>query len=121
VHSAVKKAVRHPRKHKHVQVPVAPKPTATVEPPKVVHIAVVPAAAAVPTATPSDALRRSVVIAALGLAAFLFLLVVMVPSTAARFTPPGRLLMDHQTDVVIAGVAVLLLAALLFAVIGHGS
>src|SRR5262249_5245527 len=66
-------------------------------------------------------LHRSLVIAGIGLAALLFLLAVAVPSTAARYTPPGRLLMDHQTDLVLVGVALLLLAALLFAVVGHGS
>jgi hypothetical protein len=45
---------------------------------------------------------------------------VTVPSTAARYTPPGRVLMDHQTDFVLVGIAVLLLTALLFAVIGNG-
>jgi hypothetical protein len=44
----------------------------------------------------------------------MFLLVVTVPATAARFTPPGRALMDHQTDLVLIGVALLLLTALLF-------
>jgi hypothetical protein len=37
-----------------------------------------------------------------------------VPATAARFTPPGRVLMDHQTDLLLIGIALLLLTALLF-------
>ena len=52
--------------------------------------------------------------------ALLFFIVLAVPATAARFTPPGRVLMDHQTDLVLIGVAILLITALLFAVTGTG-
>jgi hypothetical protein len=61
---------------------------------------------------------RSFVIAGLTVAALLFLLVVALPSTQARFTAPGRVLMDHQIDVVLAGVAALLLTGILFAIAG---
>jgi hypothetical protein len=37
-----------------------------------------------------------------------------VPATRIRFTGPGRIVMDRQTDLVLAGVATLLLTALLF-------
>lgn len=121
VHRTVKKAVHHRRKPKATLVPAAPKPAPQVKRPRIVHITAVPAAAAVTTATASDALRRSAVIAGFGLAALLFLIVVALPSTGARFTPPGRLLMDHQTHVVIIGAALLLLTALVFAVAGQGS
>ncbi len=63
-----------------------------------------------------DAARRVVVIVGLGFAALLFFLALVVPATAVRFTVPGRTLMDHQTDVVLAGVATLALTAILFAV-----
>ena len=84
----------------------------------VVKINGVPTAAV--TTDASDAIRRSLVIAGIGLAALLFLLVLAVPATAARFTPPGRVLMDHQTDFVLVGVAILLLTALVFALTGNG-
>jgi hypothetical protein len=63
-----------------------------------------------------DAARRVVVIVGLGFGALLFFLALVVPATAVRFTVPGRTLMDHQTDVVLAGVATLALTAILFAV-----
>jgi len=83
-----------------------------------VHVAGVPAAAV--AVSGSDVVRSPLVIFGIALAAMLFLLVVTVPSTAARFTPPGRVLMDHQTHVVLVGAAVLLLTGLLFAVTGNG-
>jgi hypothetical protein len=71
--------------------------------------------------TQEDPVRRGLVIAGLGLAALVFLLVVAVPATPARSTQPGRLVTDHQTDLVLAGVAMLLLTALLFAVTGNAA
>jgi hypothetical protein len=122
-HHVAKKAVhharRHARRHKRAKhVAVVPKVHAQVKQASVVHIAGVSAAEV--TRTEDDAVRRSLVIAGVGLAAVLFLLVALLPSTAARFTAPGRVLMDHQTDLVLFGVAILLLTALLFAVTGNG-
>ena len=120
VQHVTKKVVHHARAHKRRQKPaaVAPKVRAQVKHASVVKINGVPTAAV--ATNPSDAIRRSLVIAGIGLAALLFLLVLAVPASAARFTPPGRVLMDHQTDLVLIGVAVLLLTALLFAVTGNG-
>jgi hypothetical protein len=99
-----------------------PKPTPTpqgqVKHASVVRIAGVPAAAAT---DPTDAIRRGLVIGGLGLAAVIFLLVVSVPATAMRFTSAGRAVMDHQTDLLLTGVGLLLATALLFAVTGTGS
>jgi hypothetical protein len=116
---AVHHARAHKRQHKRVQhVVTRPKVHAQVKHANVVKINGVPTAAV--TTNPSDAIRRSLVIAGIGVAALLFLLVLAVPATAARFTPPGRVLMDHQTDLVLVGVAILLLTALVFAVTGNG-
>jgi len=68
-----------------------------------------------------DAVQRAFVISGIGLAALMFLLVVSVPATAMRFTAAGRVVMDHQTDLVLSGIGLLLLTALLFAVTGTGS
>jgi hypothetical protein len=68
-----------------------------------------------------DAVQRTFVISGIGLAALMFLLVVSVPATAIRYTAAGRVVMDHQTDLVLTGVALLLLTALLFYVTGTGS
>ena len=115
----VKKAVRHAPKHKRAKPAVIPpKIHAQVKHASVVHIAGVPAATV--ATDESDALRRSLVITGMGLAALLFFLVVFVPATAARFTPPGRVLMDHQTDLVLVGIAILFLTALAFSLTGNG-
>ena len=79
-----------------------------------VRISGVPAAATV--TDEGEAARQVLVIAGLTFAALLFLLVVTVPTTAVRFTAAGRSVMDHQTDIVLTGVATLLLTALLFLV-----
>lgn len=116
------KTVRHkehkrPRPAKHVSI--APKPQAQVKHANVERVGVVPSATVATEG--SDGIGRAVVIAGIGFAALLFLLVVTVPATGIRFTAPGRVVMDHQTDLVLAGVGTLLLTVLLFAVTGIGS
>jgi hypothetical protein len=123
VHHVTTKRVRHARRHKSPHkrakpVVTTPRTHAQVKHASVVRITGVPTAAVAPSG--SDDLRRAIVIAAVGLAALLFLLVLAVPATAARFTPPGRVLMDHQIDLVLVGAALLLLTALLFAITGTG-
>lgn len=114
-----RKRIRHTRRHKRATPhAVAAKIQGQVKGATVVHVAGVPTAAA--AATGSDVVHSPLVIFGIALAAILFLLVVTVPSTAARFTPPGRVLMDHQSDLVLLGLAVLLVTALLFALTGNG-
>jgi hypothetical protein len=109
----------HKRLHKRTRrVVTTPKVHAHVKGASVVKINDVPTAAAATNS--SDAARRSLVIAGLGLSALLFVLVLAIPATGARFTAPGRVLMDHQLDLVLVGAAVLILTALLFAVTGTG-
>jgi len=108
----------HARRHKTRRAVVVPKVRAQVKHATVVHIAGVPAAAIATNG--SDVARSPLVISGMVLAALLFLLVVTVPSTAARYTPAGRVVMDHQTQLVLAGVALLVVAALLFALAGNG-
>jgi outer membrane biosynthesis protein TonB len=120
VHHSTPKVVHRARPHKRAHK--RPKPVAVAPKVHQVKHAAVVQVAAVPTADTTaggDAVRRSITIAGVGLAAILFLLVLAVPATAARFTPPGRVLMDHQTDLLLVGIAVLLLTALLFAVTGN--
>jgi hypothetical protein len=120
VHQTTKKKVVHQarkrkRQHKAVQhVATTPTVQAHVKSESVVKVNAIPTAAVATNA--ADAARRSLIITGMGLAALLFLLVLAVPATTARFTPPGRVLMDHQTDLVLVGVAILVLTALLFAV-----
>lgn len=123
-HATPKVAHRKPKRHKtrakHITPAPKPKPKpkAQVEGASVVKIAGV--SATVETNQPNTA-RRAFVISGIGLAALLFLLVVSIPATAMRFTAAGRVVMDHQTDLVLAGIGTLLLTALLFAITGIGS
>lgn len=125
VHHVTTKRVRHARRHKSPHrrakpklVVTTPKAHVQVKHASVVRVTGVSTAAVAPSGR--DDVRRPIVIAAIGLAALLFLLVLAVPATAARFTPPGRVLMDHQIDLVLVGAALLLLTALLFAITGNG-
>jgi hypothetical protein len=120
--TAVKKPVHRLRKHRRPvkHVAVAPKPHLQLKHASVVRIGGV-AAAATTTTNGADQLTRIIMVAGIGLAALLFTIVLTIPATAVRFTPPGRMLMDHQTDLVLVGVALLLLTALLFAVAGNGA
>jgi hypothetical protein len=122
VHSAKPKVVRthkRPKKKKVTHVAVTPKPTKPVTTTPVVPAGEV--AGVDITTTARDPARRALVIAGIGLAGLLFLLVVTVPATAVRFTAPGRVVMDHQTDLVLTGVALLLLTLLLLYVTGTGA
>jgi hypothetical protein len=105
---------------RHVATKSKPVPQPQPKPTPVAHINVGSPTAAVTTPASGDSLRRALVIAGMGFAAVLFLIVVAVPATGARFTAPGRVVIDHQTDLVLVGVATLLLTALLFAVTGGG-
>jgi hypothetical protein len=123
VHHSQPKVVNRLRHHVRAHKRAKPKPVVVapkvheVKHAAVVNVAAVPTAA---TTSGGDAVRRWLTIAGVGLAAILFLLVIALPSTAARFTPPGRVLMDHQTDLLLVGIAVLLLTGVLFAVMGNG-
>jgi hypothetical protein len=103
----------HLAKPRVTQVIAAPKPTPQrATKPHVARIHIGPQTAAV---TPSTDEERSLVIAGLAVAVLLFLLVVAVPSTGARFTAPGRVVMGHQIDLVLAGAADLLVTGIVFA------
>jgi hypothetical protein len=121
VHHVSPPAPHHvkPKPHKKKALPPKEVPAPVTPPPSLEHINVGSHTAAV-TAPGGDSLRRALVISGIGLAALLFLIVLAVPVTAARFTLPGRVVIDHQTDLVLAGVASLLLTALLFAITGGG-
>jgi hypothetical protein len=111
----------HVKKHRtHVVTKPKSKPQVQPTTTTIPQINVGSPAAAVAAPATSDSLRRTLVIAGIGLAALLFGIVVAVPATAARFTTPGRVVIDHQTDLVLAGLATLLMTALLFAVTGGG-
>lgn len=85
--------------------------------PALARLPAVSQAAAV-TSTSSYKSQRGFVIAGLGLAAVLFLLVASVPSTAAHSTTAGRVVVYHRVNLLIAGILSLLSTAILLAMSG---
>ena len=116
-HHARKKHRRHVAAKPKLAPLVQPKP----KPTPIVHINVGSPTAAVTTGASGDSARHLLVIGGMGFAALLFLIVLTVPSTPVRFTAPGRVVIDHQADLVLTGIATLLVTALLFAVTGGSS
>lgn len=108
---------KHAKRHiaaKPKPVPT-PQPQTTPAPAPIQHVNLGSPTAAVTATGAADSLRRMLVIAGIGAAALLFLIVLAVPATEVRFTAPGRVVTDHQIDLVLAGVATLLLTAVVFA------
>ncbi len=59
-------------------------------------------------------------IAGVSFAALLFLLAATVPGTAVRFTPVGRVVIDHQQDFVLVGLAAFMITVFVYILTGHG-
>jgi hypothetical protein len=66
------------------------------------------------------AITRILFIAGVSFAALLFLLAATVPGTAARFTPVGRVVIEHQQDFVLVGVAAFMITVFVYLLTGHG-
>jgi hypothetical protein len=68
-----------------------------------------------------EAMLTSVLfIAGVSFAALLFLLAATVPGTPARFTPVGRVVIEHQQDFVLVGVAAFVITVFIYVLTGHG-
>jgi hypothetical protein len=59
-------------------------------------------------------------IAGVTFAALLFLLAAAVPGTSVRFTPVGRVVLEHQQDLVLVGVAAFIITVFVYILTGHG-
>jgi len=59
-------------------------------------------------------------IAGVTFAALLFLLAAAVPGTPARFTPVGRVVFEHQQDLVLVGLAAFVITVFVYVLTGHG-
>ena len=77
-------------------------------------VAVTPLPAAAATVTDTGDARNVLVIAGLVFSALLFFVVWAIPTSPARFTHAGQVVMDHQTDLVLMGIGTLLMTILLF-------
>jgi hypothetical protein len=74
-----------------------------------------------PLSTSGDtALTQVLFIAGVTFASLLFLLAAAVPSTAVRFTPVGRVVLEHQQDFVLVGIASLVITVFVYVLTGHG-
>jgi hypothetical protein len=59
-------------------------------------------------------------IAGVTFAALLFLVAAAVPGTPARFTPVGRVVFEHQQDLVLVGLAAFVITVFVYVITGHG-
>jgi hypothetical protein len=75
----------------------------------------------VPRQAGGDAAIRSILfIGGISFAALLFLLAATVPGTPAGFTPVGRVVIEHQQDFVLTGVAAFVITVFVYLLTGHG-
>jgi hypothetical protein len=88
--------------------------------PTVVPAVLVGAERTLETSAGDPVFARLFFIAGMTFAALLLLLAAAVPETPVRFTAPGRVVMHHQTDLVLAGIGTLLLTAMLLLITGSG-
>jgi hypothetical protein len=59
-------------------------------------------------------------VAGVTFAALLFLLAAAVPGTPVRFTPVGRVVFEHQQDLVLVGLAAFIITVFVYLLTGHG-
>jgi hypothetical protein len=121
--TTTKRPKRHVvRKHKKAKKP-APVTTSIPEltsPAPSVIVPVPVGARRAITQTDRDAVTSILFIGGVGFAAFLFLLAAALPGTPARFTPVGRVVMDHQQDLVLVGLASFVITIFVYVLTGHG-
>lgn len=123
--TTTKQAKRHvARKHTKKVRKAAPVTTSipeltTPNPTAIVPVAV--GARRAITRTREDAAVTSILfIGGVGFAALLFLLAATVPGTPARFTPVGRVVIDHRQDLVLVGLAAFVITIFVYVLTGHG-
>jgi hypothetical protein len=122
--TATKPVKRHVvRKHKKVKKP-APVTTSIPEltsPAPSVIVPVPVGARRAISQTNGDAAATSILfVGGVSFAAFLFLLAAALPGTPARFTPVGRVVIDHQQDLVLVGLASFVITIFVYVLTGHG-
>jgi hypothetical protein len=115
----VQKPKRHRTKAKKPAVTTTVAPATTSVPSVVIPVPV--AARRAPAPVDGNGMLTSVLfIAGVTFAALLFLLAATVPGTPARFTPVGRVVIEHQQDFVLVGVAAFVITVFVYILTGHG-
>lgn len=111
------------RKHKKVRkpAPVTTSIPALTTPTPAVIVPVAVGARRALSHTRGDAAVTSILfIGGVSFAAVLFLLAAALPGTPARFTPVGRVVIDHQQDLVLVGLAAFVITIFVYLLTGHG-
>ena len=81
----------------------------------------VPVGAKAPASPNGDhAITSILFIAGVTFAALLFLLAAAVPGTPVRFTTVGRVVFEHQQDLVLVGLAAFVITVFVYLLTGHG-
>jgi len=117
--SVVPKPKRH---HKQAKKPAVTTtvPAETPEPSVIIPVVPLGARRTAPPAGAEGMVTSVLFVAGVSFAALLFLLAGMVPGTPVRFTPVGRVVIDHQQDFVLVGVAAFLITVVVYVLTGHG-
>jgi hypothetical protein len=115
----VQKPKRHHKKAKKPAVTTTVA-TATTSLPSVLIPVPVAARRAASQANGEAMVTSVLFIAGVSFAALLFLLAATVPGTPARFTPVGRVVIEHQQDFVLVGVAAFVITVFIYILTGHG-
>jgi outer membrane biosynthesis protein TonB len=107
---------RHHKKRAHVvKTPATPKdpaPTSSL-PFAGGPLKTEPAAATVGTGSAVD-LATALLLGAIVCALFLIVVATWVPASRVRWSAPGRMVLDHQTDLVLAGIAALVVTLVVY-------
>lgn len=122
-HSSKPRVTTHNTVHK--KKPAAKKPavtTSTPAEPTPQPAALIPVGAKqVRSSSKGDHAITSVLfVAGVTFAALLFLLAAAVPGTPVRFTPVGRVVFEHQQDLVLVGLAAFIITVFVYVLTGHG-
>jgi hypothetical protein len=115
----VQKPKRHHKKAKKPAVTTTVA-TATTSLPSILIPVPVAARRAASQANGEAMVTSVLFIAGVSFAALLFLLAATVPGTPARFTPVGRVVIEHQQDFVLVGVAAFVITVFIYILTGHG-
>jgi hypothetical protein len=97
-----------------------PVPAGTPEPSVVIPVVPLGARRTSPPTSGEGVVTSVLFVAGVSFAALLFLLAAMVPGTPVRFTPVGRVVIDHQQDFVLVGLAAFLITVFTYLLTGHG-
>ncbi len=121
--SAKPHVVRKPKRHhKKAQKPAVTTtvPTETTPSPSVLIPVPLGAKRTASQANGEGMVTSVLFIAGVSFAALLFLLAATVPGTPARFTPVGRVVIEHQQDLVLVGIAAFMITVFVYILTGHG-